>query len=85
MLNLFVAHLTPGADGSAILSAETVADTGAQVMTPEQAKAVGFAGLPDYPANVALIVSRTSDRNRILSSLEQSPAVAKFEVHEVDG
>ncbi len=81
---LFVAHLTPGSDPSTILSAETVEDTGAQVMTPEQAKAVGFGGLPELPPNVALIVSRLRDKNRILNSLEASPAVAKFSVHEVD-
>lgn len=85
MLNLFVAHLTPGADPSKILSAETVSDTGAAVMTPAEAKAVGFDGLPEFPGNVALIVVKQIDRGRILNSLEASPLVAQFAVHDVDG
>lgn len=86
MLNLFVAHLTPGADPSQILSAETVSDTGAAVMTPAEAKAVGFGGLPQFPpGNVALIVVKTIDRGRILNSLEASPLVARFAMHDVDG
>lgn len=85
MLNLFIAHLTAGGDPSTILSAETVKDTGAAVMTPSEAEAVGFGGLPDLPGNVALIVVKTVDRNRIINSLEASPIVAKFSMHDVDG
>lgn len=84
MFQLFVAYLTPGANPSAILSAETVSDTSAQVMTPEQARGVGFGGLPELQGEVALIVVRTSDRGRILNSLEASPLVTRFSMHDVD-
>ena len=85
MLNLFIAHLTPGGNPSTILTAETVSDTGAAVMTPSEAKAVGFGGLPDLPGDVALIVVKTVDRGRIINALEASPIVAKFSMHDIDG
>jgi hypothetical protein len=85
MLNLFIAYLTPGGDPSTILTADTKSDTGAAVMTPDEAKAVGFGGLPEIPGNVALIVVKTIDRGRIINALEASPIVAKFSMHDVDG
>jgi len=83
-------YLAPGATGEGLFTQETLDDTQAQVMTPEQAKAVGFDGLPDDPQEGAerrerrLVVVGKIDERRIINVLEASPQVSNFQVHDVD-
>ncbi len=50
MMVVFEVHVAPGSDPTRILSAETMRETQAQVMTFDEAKKVGFNGLPETPA-----------------------------------
>jgi len=82
---MFEVYLAPGATGEGMFTQETLDDTMAQMMTPEQAKAVGFDGLPEPPegVNSVFIVVAKRDERRILNVLERSPDAAKFRMHEV--
>lgn len=84
MMILFIAYLSPGGDRATILSQETLADTQAQVMSPSDARAVGFGPLPELPEDVALIACADRDKRRIMNGLEASPIVQNFSVHEID-
>lgn len=85
MMVVFEVHLAPGADPSTLLTEETKRDTGAQVMTPDDARKVGFAGLPDPPpgTEVRLIAVAKRDQSRIQRVLEATDAAAGFRMHEV--
>ena len=57
-----------------------------QIMTPEQAVAIGLKGLPEDPegrSRLLVVVGKTDER-RILNVLEASPEVTNFRVHDVD-
>jgi hypothetical protein len=85
MMVVFEVHMAPGSDPSGILSAETLRETQAQVMTLEEAKKVGFAGLPEPPADrvVGLIAVAKRDAQWVQRALETNEAVGGFRVHEV--
>lgn len=83
MLMLFEVHLAPGHHAGELLSEEIISSTQAQIMTPAEAKAVGFDGLPAMGNDVRLIAVNGRDANWIHRSLEGSHAVAGFKVHEV--
>lgn len=84
MLVVFEVHVAPGSDPSQILSAETARETQAQVMTPEEARKVGFSGLPDTGnAVVRYVAVAARDKAWILRALETNEAVGGFKVHEV--
>lgn len=83
-LTVFEVHLAPGTTDDDILSAEVQKETNAQVMTIEQAKKVGFSGLPDLGPNVRLIAVAKRDAPWIQKRLEAANAVAQFRVHHVD-
>ncbi len=85
MLTVFEVHFIPEAKPDTLLSDEVKKETHAQVMTVEQARQVGFAGLPDLGPNVRLIAVNKRDANWINKVLEASPDVAGFQVHHVDG
>ncbi len=86
MMSVFEVHLAPGATASEILSEETLRSTQAQIMTLDEAKKVGFGGLPDPPPGkqVRLIAVARRDASWIHRALETSEAVGGFRVHEVD-
>lgn len=86
MLAVFEVHLAPGADPADLLSEETVRSTQAQIMTLDQAKKVGFGGLPEPPPGkkVILIAVARRDAAWIHRALETSDAAGGFRVHEVD-
>ncbi len=81
---LIEVHLAPGAHEFE-LSAETLRETKAQVMTHAQAKAVGFAGMPTPPDGVEVRYVAVADRHArwILNSLEANPNVSRFNMHEI--
>lgn len=86
MMAVFEVYLVPGADAADLLSAETLKSTQAQIMTLDEAKKVGFAGLPEPPPgkDVRLIAVARRDAPWIHRALETSEAVGGFRVHEVD-
>jgi hypothetical protein len=79
-------YLAPSASAEGLFTQETLDDTQAQIMTPEQAAAVGLQGLPDDPEGRSrlLVVVGKADERRILNVLEASPEVTNFRVHDVD-
>jgi hypothetical protein len=85
MLAVFEVYLAPGADASEVLSKETIRATQAQIMTPEEAKKVGFGGLPDPPPGktMVLIAVARRDASWVHRALETSEAVGGFKVHDV--
>ncbi len=85
MMVVYEVHMAPGSDPSGILSAETLRETQAQVMTLDEAKKVGFSGLPEPPADrvVCLIAVSKRDAQWIQRALETNETVGGFRVHEV--
>lgn len=83
MLIVFEVHLAPSRDGDDFLSEEAISDTQAQVMTIAEAKAVGFAGMPDDP-HVRLVAVAKRDQGFMQGALERAHDVVGFRVHEVD-
>jgi hypothetical protein len=85
MLVVFEVYLAPGADPEALLSAETLRETQAQIMTADDAAKVGFTGMSPPPDGQAsrLIAVASKDQRWIQRALEQSDAVASFRVHDV--
>ncbi|MFT3766685.1 MAG: hypothetical protein QM820_14395 [Minicystis sp.] len=85
MMVVFEVYLAPGADPATLLSKETLRETNAQVMTLDDARKVGFAGLPEPPkgVEVRLIAVAKRDASWIQRSLESNDAAGQFRVHEV--
>lgn len=83
MLNVFVVHLDANRTDDAFLSDELLSETHAQIMTVDQAAALGFQGLPDDP-HLRLVVVAPRDKGFVAGALERSAAVTGFGVHEVD-
>ena len=83
---MFEVFLTPGSFGQGLLTAETQADTQAQVMTKAEAEAVGFGGLPDDPQGRErrFIICAEMHGRRIQNALTASADVAAFDMHPVD-
>ena len=83
---VFEVFLVPGADPATLLSPEILKETGAQVMTLEGARSVGFGGLADPPDGkvVRLIAVRKRDAPWIHRTLETNEAAGGFQMHDVD-
>jgi hypothetical protein len=86
MMVVYEVHLAPGTDPAGILTAETVRETQAQLMTLDEARKVGFGGLPDAPADheVRYVAVAKRDASWIRQRLESSEAVAAFRAFDVD-
>ncbi|EYF06338.1 hypothetical protein [Chondromyces apiculatus] len=86
MMVVFEVYLARGKSAEDLLSAETRKETGAQIMSIEEAKAVGFSGLAPLEGvgEVRLIAVRRSDAPWVHRSLEGSDVVASFRVHDVE-
>ena len=82
-MNLFEVFLVPGGDASQLLSAEILEETGAQIMTPEEAELVGLQGLPEDPQGRLRksIACSPSDERLVASRLEAHAAVGSFRLH----
>lgn len=87
MLMVFEVYFEPGALPDTLLSDQVRKDTQAQMMTFDEARAVGFGGLPK-PASTEgvsrLIAVADKDGKWIQRLLETSDIVAGFRVHHVD-
>jgi hypothetical protein len=81
---LFEVLLAPGSPGQGLLTEETLRDTQAQVMTREEAEAVGFSGLPDDGQPRRYIICAERDAGRIRNALTASNAVAAYDMHPID-
>jgi hypothetical protein len=82
---LFEVYLESGSFGQAILSEETMADTGAQLMSDAEAAAAGFDGLPGNTSGSdrRWIACRETDAGRIVNALNMSGSVSQFKPHEI--
>jgi len=78
--------MAPGADPATLLSPEILKETGAQVMTLDEARKVGFAGLAEPPGGkvVRLIAVKKRDAPWIHRTLETNEGVGGFQMHDVD-
>src|SRR5579859_892086 len=77
-------HMAPGVRVFE-LSKEILQETQCQVMKPEEARAVGFDGLPPTPTDRAVFYVAVSQRDArwILNACEANPNVSKYQMHEV--
>lgn len=80
---VFEVHITPGSGDQDLLSDEIRQETHAQVMTVEEATAIGFDGLPDDP-NLRLIAVTREHVKWIEKALERAPNVRAYQPHEID-
>ncbi len=85
MLHVFEVYLAPGFDPDALLSPDQIRDTAAQVMTLDEARALGLsaAAKPDG-RDVRLVAVAARDAQWIHRTLESSAAVTSYKVHEID-
>ncbi len=86
MLVLFEVHIARTADPSQLLSPEVARDAKARILTLEEARKVGFAGLPepDTDKQVRYIAAVGRDAQFIRHVLETSAIVDKLRAHEVE-
>ena len=87
MLCLFEIFLAPGPrESDQLLSDEIMETTQAQIMTPEQAEAVGFHGIPEDPQGRKRVIIAVAPRDARLihTRLEASAAVGAYRMHEVE-
>lgn len=86
MLVLFEVIVVNGHDPEALLSKEALEDTQAQVMTLDEAKAVGFSGAQPDPKGrqVRLIAVAPRDAQYVQRRLEANDGVQSFQVHELE-
>lgn len=80
---VFTVFLKPGGSADDLLSEEVLAETKAQVMTVEEAAAVGFQGFPSDP-DLRLIAVTERDQGWIEKALERAPQVVGYKPHRVD-
>jgi hypothetical protein len=86
MLIVFEVLVAPAHDADALLSKEALEDTQAQVMTVDEAKAVGFSGVQPDPKGreIRLIAVSPRDEQYVQRRLEANEGVLSFRRHEVD-
>ena len=85
MMVVFEVHLRPGSDTTRLLSDETMQSTQAQIMTPAEAKAVGFQGIPETgDKEVRFIACAKRDAAWVHRALELDDRVTAFRAHDVD-
>jgi hypothetical protein len=85
MMHIFECHLVAGSDPSTLLSDEALRETQAQVMTPDEARAVGFGKFaePKPGAELRLVAVAARDSQWLHRVMERSPIVTSYKVHEV--
>ena len=85
MMHIFECHLVAGSDPSTLLSEEALRETQAQVMTPDEARAVGFGKFSEAKdgGEVRLVAVAMRDAQWIHRVMERSPIVTSYKGHEV--
>lgn len=85
MLHVFEVFVAPESEHVALLSDEILRETLAQVMTPAEARAVGFSGFAEDGENVVrLIAVHEKDARWVQRAIETNDAIVSFRVHLVD-
>lgn len=86
MLIVYEVIVARGHDPDTLLSEEALQDTQAQVMTIDEAKAVGFSGAQPDPKGheIRLIAVAPRDARYVERRLEGNDAVQAFRKHEVE-
>jgi hypothetical protein len=86
MISLFEVQLALGIDGKTVVSAETIQETQAQLITYAELIKLGFTGVnqPGLHENIIWIAVARRDSRWIHRSLETSDNVINFRIHEVD-
>lgn len=82
-LVVFKVHLDPNRAEGELLSEQMLSETQAQVMTTDEAIAVGFSGVKPDP-NLRLVAVARRDRGFVQQALERHVAVVGFSAHDVD-
>lgn len=80
---VFTVKVQPGIDLQSLLSDEIKRETMAQIMTAEEAAALGFQGFANDPG-LCLIAVGDRDAGWIEKALERSPVVFGYQPHRVD-
>lgn len=85
MMVVYEVFLHPTADASKLLSEDTLKETQAQIMTVEEATAVGFSGIKPDPKGreMRLIAVAKRDAQWIARALDSHPDVASFRANEI--
>lgn len=84
MIVVFEVYLVRGADPGALLTEAIKRETNAQIMTLDEARKVGFAGLPDVEGEeVRLIAVAKKDAPWIHRTMETSEVVKSFRMYDV--
>jgi len=85
MLILYEVFLVQGGNPDGLLSREVMQETHAQIMTIEEARAVGFSGAESHlqGLEVRFIAVSPRDARFVQSRLEASHVVQSFRAHEV--
>jgi len=85
-LRIFEVYLSATTDADDILSEEVRKETMAQVMTDEEATAVGFQGIAPDPQGRARrwVAVSPRDAGFVQSRLDANPAVTGYRGHDVD-
>lgn len=85
MLVVFEVIVARGHDPDALLSDEVLRETAAQVMTLDEARAVGFSGATAdaQGRELRLIAVAPRDARFVQSRLEGNAAVQSFRPHEI--
>jgi hypothetical protein len=86
MLILYEVVIARGHDPDALLSEEALTDTQAQIMTLDEAKAVGFSGAQPDPKGreIRLIAVAPRDAQYVQRRLEANDGVQSFRAHEIE-
>lgn len=86
MLHVFVATIAPGRDPDKLLTEETQQETQAQVMTPDEAAAVGFKGIaaPRAPPRWPGLPPSPRATPAGSTALEANPGVTSYKVSEIE-
>lgn len=87
MLSVFEVYFVRGEDLSGLLSREILEETGAQVMTAQEAEGAGLRGLAAVTGDreVRYIAVNARDARWIERVLEGSALVTGYRVHDLGG
>ena len=85
LMVVFEVFIAPGANAAALTGLEAVRSTNAQILTLDEARKVGFAGLPESaPGTVVVLIAVAKGGERqIFQALDTSEVVSAFRMHDV--